>query len=293
MAVDPQWDGLGQPASERQIEYQVRLGGTLLWLAFVVVVVIVNVLTQLTDAARLGTPLDPREPWITEITSGLLTACLIPFVALVERRYPFSPEGWRRALLVHLGGSIAFSALHVGGMVALRMILFALIMGQTYAFFADPWTDLLYEYRKDILTYGMAVVLLGQVRMVLEARREVDIARSEARRSGRLTLRSGGRVMMLDAHGFQWAEAAGNYVEVRAAGRIMLARATLKQLEQQLADAGIAVTRIHRSRIVNGARVTEIVADDDGDFQVRIDDGATIRGSRRFRRSAELAVTET
>ena len=43
----------------------------------------------------------------------------------------------------------------------------------------------------------------------------------------------------LDARSLDWAEAAGNYVEVRANGGTHLARISLSALGEQLAEAGV------------------------------------------------------
>ena len=50
-----------------------------------------------------------------------------------------------------------------------------------------------------------------------------------------------------------------------------------------MAAAGIDAVRIHRSFLVNRAKVTEIAPSRDGDFKVRTTDGSELRGSRRFR----------
>ena len=76
-------------------------------------------------------------------------------------------------------------------------------------------------------------------------------------------------------------EAAGNYVEVHARGRVFLLRATLSGLAASLDPARF--TRIHRSSIVNADRIQEITPDPSGDFVVRLDTGETLRMSRRYR----------
>jgi DNA-binding LytR/AlgR family response regulator len=126
--------------------------------------------------------------------------------------------------------------------------------------------------------------VLSLVRSVEEHRRDVDIARVEARNTGRLTLKSGGRTLLLDAKSLEWAQAAANYVDIRANGTTYLARMSLTALEQQLAEAGMDVVRVHRSRIVSRAKIVEIVPSRDGDFRIRTADGSELRGSRRYRK---------
>lgn len=283
MAASEGRDGGGNAGFERDLEQRVLLRVWLLGLLFLGGVALTNVLTLLTEAERAGEQLDWREPWILEGTSILVLAALVPAVAALERRFPFTNDTWRSALVAHLLGSMAFSALHVAAMLLLRLVLYRAVLGRNYSYFTHPLSDALYEYRKDLLPYAVIILLLGLTRNLFEARREAQLARNEAQRSGRLTLKSGGRVLLVDGPSFAWGSSAGNYVEVLAGGRRFLARITLKALEQQLADAGISVARIHRSTIINARRMSEVIPGQDGDFRVRLDDGTLLKGSRRFR----------
>lgn len=272
-----------RPLDEREIDRRVIVRATLMAGAFLVVVGFVNASTLVTDAARSGQPFNPLQPWVLEYTSILVMAALVPLVALYERHFPLEAETWKSALVAHVAGSVIFCALHVAGMIVLRQIAFRLFFGQSYAFFDDPVSDLVYEYRKDALTYGVVVMVLTLLRGLEEHRREAAVARLDARDTGRLTLKSGGRTILLDAKSVEWAQAAANYVEIRAGGRTHLARISLSALEEQMTAAGIDAVRIHRSFLVNRARVVEIAPSRDGDFRVRTADGSELRGSRRYR----------
>lgn len=275
------------PLDERAIDRRILLRATLIAAAFFIVVAFVNASSLLTDAARAGVSLDPLVPWLLEATSILVIVALVPLVALYERRFPIDPENWRWSIAAHIVGSLFFSALHVAGMIVLRQISFRLVLGQPYVFFDEPVSDLLYEYRKDVLAYAMTVLVLTLMRGIEEHRREATVARQDARDTGRLTLKSGGRTIFLDARNVEWAQAAANYSEIRAGGRTHLARISLAALEEQLSAAGVDVVRIHRSYLVNRAKVTEITPSRDGDFRVRTADGSELRGSRRYRSNLE------
>lgn len=250
---------------------------------FLAAVAIINALTITTEMERSGLAYDAREPWLLEFTSVLALFALVPLVGLYERRFPFSPDTWRSAIPWHILGSVLFSAGHILGMWLLRTLTYPLVIGHPYVFFDDLPTDLLYEYRKDILPYAVVVLTLTLVRSLEEHRREAEAARAEARETGRLTLKSGGRTIFLDAKSLDWAEAAGNYVEIRANGATHLARLTLAALEQQLADAGVDVARVHRSYLVKRLKVQQVEPAGDGDFRIRMADGTELRGSRRYR----------
>lgn len=274
-------------------ETEAGLAGRVAWRAFAVALIffpvigIINATSLITEADRAGLPLDPRAAFILELTSVAALLAAFPFVVLLERTMPLTAETWRRTLLVYALGSVAFSALHVAVMVVLREAAFALLLGQDYSFFDDFTRDSIYEYRKDLLPYAATVLVLGLMRRLEESKLETDAARADARDTGRLTLKCGGRTLWLDARSLDWAEAAGNYVEVRANGRPHLARISLSALAQQLGDAGVDIARIHRSRLVNRAKVSEILPAGDGDFRIRMNDGTELRGSRRFRQALD------
>jgi len=278
---------LSEREEERALERRIDLQGWLLAAGFLCAYALVNASTLLMDADRRGTALPPAQPFVEELSSVAVLIALFPLVAAFVRRVPIAIESWLRAVALHALASIAFSAAHVAGMVLLRKLLFLLLSEEPYTFFQEPLLDLVYEYRKDAITYATFVLVLQLLRQLAEHRREIAAARADARQTGRVTLKSGGRTIWIDARTFDWAEAAGNYVEVRAAGRSHLARIGLAALEAQLREAGLDVVRIHRSFLVNRGSLQEVRPLGDGDFQVKTKDGAILRGSRRYRRNLE------
>ncbi len=251
--------------------------------AFMLASAFINATSDLMEASRLGRLLDWRQPFIEELSSVAVLVVLFPLVVRFHRAVPFTVETWRTALPLHVAGSLVFSTLHVAGMLALRMLAFPAVLAAPYVLFDSPVRVAIYEYRKDALTYATFILVLYMTREIVERRREAAAARAEARESGRITLKCGGRTIWLPAAAVEWVEAAGNYVEVRANGSAHLARTSLSAIENQLRDAGLAVSRVHRSYLVNRARVLETVPTGDGDFRIRMADGSEIRGSRRYR----------
>ncbi|WP_269932534.1 LytTR family DNA-binding domain-containing protein [Aminobacter sp. HY435] len=269
--------------SDAEIDRRVLWRVTLVAGLFFLAIAFVNASSLLDDAAQQSRALDRREPWLLEYSSNLVLIALVPLAALYERRFPVDPDCWGRTLIAHIVGSIIFSALHVAIMTVLRMALFSSMLNRPYGFWDDPLGAMIYEYRKDVLPYALIVLLLTLMRAIEENRREAAVASAEARRTGRLTLKSGGRTLFLDARTLEWAQAAGNYVDIRANGRTHLARIGLSALEQQLSEAGVEVARVHRSRIVNKEKVVEIIPTGDGDYRIRTADGSELKGSRRYR----------
>ncbi len=267
------------------LELERRIMKRVFWpaLAIMLGVALVNSMTLLTDAQRSGVPVDSTTPWVLEFTSVLALLPLVPLMVRFVRAAPLPARNWALAVPIYVAMSAVFSGLHVLGMVVLRKLAFWALWGQTYTFFDAPLTDLIYEYRKDLMPFAILVVVCHTVRRLEENRQNVMSARAETLSSGRLTLKSGSRTIWLDAASFDWASAAGNYVEVSADGTMHLIRMPLSALGNMLTEAGIPAIRVHRSRLVNRTRVRELLPTRDGDFIVRLVDGTEVRGSRRYR----------
>ncbi len=227
---------------------------------------------------------------VTEGTSVVLLFILTPALLWLTARLDPKRIGWPRTVLGHLGGFVLGSAAHIGGMVALRFMLFPLF-GQSYGF-GKPGNlglQVIYEVRKDAVIYLGMVALIWLVAM---ARRRAQVivqqvvVRAPATGASRLEIRDGAKRLFVDPAEILWAEAAGNYVELHLVGRSLLQRQTLSSLEQALSDQDFV--RIHRSRIVNRRHVRGISGNDSGDFTVTLADGREIGGGRRWREALNL-----
>lgn len=97
----------------------------------------------------------------------------------------------------------------------------------------------------------------------------------------RLVIKSTGRLVVLDVADIDWIEAANYYACLHAGNRTHIVRRTLKDFEQDL-DADTFV-RIHRSIIVNLARITGLELQSDGEYDVILGSKARLRLSRRYR----------
>lgn len=97
----------------------------------------------------------------------------------------------------------------------------------------------------------------------------------------RFTVRERDRILLVRADAIEAVRAAGNYVELVAAGRRHLMRETLADMERRLDPSRFA--RIHRSTIVHVDRVREIRPDPHGDCDVVMESGDVHRMSRAYR----------
>jgi DNA-binding LytR/AlgR family response regulator len=73
-----------------------------------------------------------------------------------------------------------------------------------------------------------------------------------------------------------WVAAAGNYVELHCGGRTILHRASLSQVETELARHGFV--RVHRSTLVRRDRIARVRP-----LDVILEDGTSLRTGNRYR----------
>jgi two-component system, LytTR family, response regulator len=97
----------------------------------------------------------------------------------------------------------------------------------------------------------------------------------------RLAIRDIGRVVMVEVDEIDWIEAADYYVQIHVGPKAYLHRETMQKLEAELDPARFV--RIHRSAIVNQARVREVRHQGRRDVVVVLSDGAELRVARSHR----------
>jgi two-component system LytT family response regulator len=93
----------------------------------------------------------------------------------------------------------------------------------------------------------------------------------------RLVAKSVGRAVFIDVRDIEYMQAEDYYVLVHARGESHLVRESMRDLEQRLPRGFV---RMHRSTLVNGAYVSELVTEDDGEHVVVLRGGARLRASR-------------
>lgn len=104
----------------------------------------------------------------------------------------------------------------------------------------------------------------------------------------RLPIRTHGRFYFLDIDEIDWLEASDNYVKVHARGKAHMIRQTLGCMEESLRRRGFV--RVHRSAIVNIARIREIQPWFSGEYVVVMRNGAKVRSSRAYRSNLRALV---
>ena len=98
-----------------------------------------------------------------------------------------------------------------------------------------------------------------------------------------LWLRDGSARIRIEPHDIVMVTSAGNYVEYcMAGGRTHLMQGNAGR-RGSAADAAYNIVRVHRTRLVNLARVSALKAGPSGDFELTLDTGQVVSGSRRYR----------
>jgi len=119
-----------------------------------------------------------------------------------------------------------------------------------------------------------------------QEREELLRAKAEAldqnggERTFRFTVRTGPRIQVVPAEEVAWISAAGDYVELHTGNATHLLRETMNCLGQKLDPAGFA--RIHRSKIINLARILELRSIENREYIVKLSDGSQHRSSRTY-----------
>jgi two-component system LytT family response regulator len=117
----------------------------------------------------------------------------------------------------------------------------------------------------------------------------ISVAQHPARRYARmLPIRAGRETVRLDVSTIDWIDAAGDYMCLHAGGQTHVLRATMKELEEVL-DPRV-FQRVHRSTIVNLARVVSLRPHLNGECFLKLQSGQEVKLSRSFRDKVEMLL---
>lgn len=128
-----------------------------------------------------------------------------------------------------------------------------------------------------------ATAMLGQRERAAYSAALRDFAgagEAAAARPDYLHVRSVGCIEQVRFADIEWLEAAGNYVELHLAGRMLLHRVTLSRLEALLPPADFV--RVHRSAMVRRDRIASWSRIGDGTYQLMLRCGAQVPVSERY-----------
>ncbi len=256
---------------------------------------VVNALSQAQEATWRGRGYDLLTPLFWEMSSIFVIILVAPILFVAVRRMRHVSR-WPVRVALAVAAIVIFSALHIAGMVGVRKFVMFLL-GTSYDFHFSLAT-VIYEFRKDVIT----CCLIGSSLWLIDSR-EAQHARSlvataltrpASRVPEMVWLRDGTTRIRIEPQDILSISSAGNYVEYTLAnGHNHLVRGTLAGEEARLTKFNIV--RVHRTRLVNLSRVTGLKAGPNGDFELTLDTGQAIAGSRRYRdalASIEALATE-
>ncbi|MFT4768261.1 MAG: two-component system LytT family response regulator [Glaciecola sp.] len=98
---------------------------------------------------------------------------------------------------------------------------------------------------------------------------------------GRLPVRQGDSVQLLELDDIEWVDAAGDYMCVHSGGETYILRCTMKQLSDRLSLGPFA--RIHRSTLVNLNKIQEITPLTKGECLLHLGSDTRLKVSRNYR----------
>lgn len=266
-----------------------RSAEILFWIVVVAVNCSGNAITKWMDLRRGDLPIHAWEPWVWEFSSGIVwLGVMVPAIVWFSRRLPLHLDTWRRRLPWYLLASIPASAVHVSLMIGLRMLAYRAV-GEHYDF--GPWPrEFFYEYLKDVRTFAVIIACIDGYRFLLRRLQgEVQLLAAPDEgppiesidRPERFLVRKLGRDFLVATADIEWIQAAGNYVNLHVRGHDYPLRSTMAAIEARLDPARFV--RIHRSYLVNLARIASIEPLENGDARVHLNDGTRLPCSRSYR----------
>jgi two-component system LytT family response regulator len=135
--------------------------------------------------------------------------------------------------------------------------------------------------------------LRDRARMALagELAQSVELLHQRGRSEGpRLIVKAGGRVIFVDVPRIDWVEAEGNYTRLHVGSEAHLMRGTMAEVLERLGQHGFA--KVHRSAIVNVARVVELRVAAGGDYDVVLTTGHHVPLSRSHREAFQARLAQ-
>jgi len=101
----------------------------------------------------------------------------------------------------------------------------------------------------------------------------------------RIALKANGKIVFLNVTDIDWIEAAGVYIHIHVGDKTHLYRSSVAQMLERLDPARFI--RLHRSAVVNTARILELYPRSHGDYTVVLQGGTELMMSRAYRTALE------
>ena len=122
----------------------------------------------------------------------------------------------------------------------------------------------------------------------MRAKEKLAHRKPPARPLDRVVIKGTGQVSFVKICDIDWIEAADYYTCLHVGAKTHLLRRSMSELEQELDPA--LFCRIHRSSIINIARVEGLELNPEGEYEVVLKHGIRLRLSRRYRKQVQLRL---
>jgi two-component system LytT family response regulator len=126
-------------------------------------------------------------------------------------------------------------------------------------------------------------------RMLERAKNRIAIQNSAPPATKNFAVKSIGQILFVRMSEIDWIEAADYYASLHVGDRIHLLRRSMAELEQDL-DA-TEFCRIHRSTIVKIDRIRSLELNENGDYDVLLNDDTRLRMSRTYRKTLQSRLS--
>jgi DNA-binding LytR/AlgR family response regulator len=261
MALADDWGSVAMVTRMDRVRF--LLTTSLIWVGAVVLFSIASWI----DARSI----QPAETAYLPYMQGWATG-MLPWIILVPLVFRLGARATNAALIPTLRSAIA------AGLVSMLVVAVYASLVWSAGTERSPLEVLasfkLKDWLWDIVFYVVAFLAGRQMRPGADHR-------SPAPMAANIAVKSVGRVDYIPIRDILAATAQGNYIALHLADRDVLHRSTMAKLSEALADAGFV--RIHRSHIVNPARVTSTGARGDRVHQIELSNGLKLPVSDRYK----------
>lgn len=243
----------------------------------------INATTEIIDSYRDGDAVELGAAFAGELTSVTATGLLLPLLVYFLHRQNLNFSNFRQRAAWHLPVFLSFSLLHVALMILFRELVWA-ANGDNYDY-GPLAVNLLYEMRKDLLTYlGILSVYYSYEFILDRLQGEAKFLGNNLAVSGQSPFKQQFLVKMLNTEylvrvdEIESINSASNYVLLNCGGRSYPMRQTMAALAEQLDPTRFM--RVHRTAIVNLDRVATLSGA--GELRVQLQSGRSEAVSKTY-----------
>ncbi len=210
------------------------------------------------------------------LAASVVGSCMAVAQYLLVARFPVAGARRGSRLIVHVSACLGLSL----AAIAVANVGAPLVLApDNPRLGASIGDDIAANWLLMSFVLGAFAVLLHLLRRQ-DARPRLAAPKATSAHEERVPVQTRNGTLLVEAARIDWIEAQGNYAALHVGEETHLVRETLTRLAGRLDPARFV--RVHRSAIVNVARVRRFKPLSSGDALVELSDGAELRASRTF-----------